>query len=71
MAEATPAQPAQFRGTGQLPGHWGDQALASGVSTAYLAAAAFAPAAALTALFVIQVRPSDLERLRGGGRPGP
>lgn len=71
MAEATPAQLAQFRKTGQLPGHWGDQVLASGVSTAFLAAAAFAVAAALIALFVIQVRPSDLERLRGSGQPGP
>ncbi|MFB8212035.1 MULTISPECIES: MFS transporter [unclassified Streptomyces] len=67
MSEATPAQLAQFRRTGQLPSPWGDQVLASGVSTSFLAAAAFAVAAALIALFVIQVRPSDLERLRGSG----
>lgn len=67
MAEATPSQLAEFRRTGQLPGQWGDQVLASGVSNAFIVAAAFAVAAALIALFVIQVRPSDLERLRGGG----
>lgn len=66
MAEATPAQLAEFRRTGQLPGQWGDQVLASGVSNAFIVAAAFAIAAALIALLVIQVRPSDLERLRGG-----
>ncbi|WNI20735.1 MFS transporter [Streptomyces sp. ITFR-16] len=67
LAEATPGQRAEFRRTGQLPGQWGDQVLASGVSSAFVVAAAFALAAALIALFVIQVRPSDLERLRGGG----
>ncbi|MET7643162.1 MFS transporter [Streptomyces sp. NPDC005426] len=71
LADATPAQLAEFRRTGQLPGGWGDQVLASGVSTAFVAAAAFAVVAALIALVVIQVRPSDLERLRGdGAMPG-
>ncbi|WP_406458151.1 MFS transporter [Streptomyces sp. NBC_00876] len=65
LAEATPAQLAEFRSTGQLPGRWGDQVLASGVSSAFVVAAVFAVVAALIALFVIQVRPSDLERLRG------
>lgn len=67
MAEATPAQLAEFRRTGELPGNWGDQALASGVSHAFIVAAVFAVVAALIALIVIQVRPSDIERLRGGG----
>lgn len=67
LADATPAQLAQFRRTGQLPGQWGDQVLASGVSSSFVAAAVFAVVAALIALIVIQVRPSDLERLRGNG----
>jgi len=67
LADATPAQLAEFRRTGELPGQWGDQVLASGVSQAFIVAAVFAVVAALIALIVIQVRASDLERLRGGG----
>ncbi|MFD5871551.1 MFS transporter [Streptomyces sp. NPDC060322] len=67
MAEATPAQQLEFRRTGELPPPWGDQVLASGVSSAFVAAAVFAVVAALIAVLVIQVRSSDLERLRGGG----
>ncbi|MFJ8870855.1 MFS transporter [Streptomyces sp. NPDC102473] len=67
MAEATPAQQLEFRRTGELPSPWGDQVLASGVSSAFVAAAVFAVVAALIAVLVIQVRSSDLERLRGGG----
>ncbi|MEU1348296.1 MFS transporter [Streptomyces sp. NPDC005795] len=67
LADATPAQLAEFRRTGELPGSWGDQVLASGVSTAFVVAAVFAVVAALIALIVIQVRPSDVERLRGDG----
>ncbi|MEV7402987.1 MFS transporter [Streptomyces sp. NPDC091267] len=66
LAEASPAQLAEFRRTGELPAGWGDQVLASGVSTAFIVAAVFAVVAALIALIVIQVRPSDIERLRGG-----
>ncbi|MFI8436080.1 MFS transporter [Streptomyces sp. NPDC079020] len=65
LAESTPAQKLEFRRTGQLPAPWGDQVLASGVSTAFVVAAIFAVAAALVALVVIQVRPSDLKRLQG------
>lgn len=67
LAEATPAQQLEFRRTGELPAPWGDQVLASGVSSAFVVAAIFAVVAALIALLVIQVRSSDLERLRGGG----
>ncbi|MCX4673139.1 MFS transporter [Streptomyces sp. NBC_01381] len=67
MAEANPAQLAEFRRTGELPGSWGDQVLASGISSSFIAAAVFAIVAALIALFVIQVRPADLERLQGNG----
>lgn len=70
MSEATPAQQLQFRRTGQLPAPWGDQVLASGVSSAFTVAACVSVIAALIALFVIQVRASDLERLRGGGGAG-
>ncbi|MFF5896797.1 MFS transporter [Streptomyces argenteolus] len=71
LAEATPAQQLEFRRTGELPSPWGDQVLASGVSSAFVAAAVFAVVAALIALLVIQVRASDLERLRGGGAMAP
>ncbi|MFI8004952.1 MFS transporter [Streptomyces sp. NPDC086010] len=71
LAESTPAQQQQFRRTGQLPSPWGDQVLASGVSQAFVVAAVFSVVAAVIALLVIQVRASDLERLRGGGAMGP
>jgi EmrB/QacA subfamily drug resistance transporter len=66
MSTATPAQRLEFRRTGQLPAPWSDQVLTSGISGAFVAAAVFAVFAALVALIVIQVRPSDLERLQGG-----
>nr|WP_069170355.1 MFS transporter [Streptomyces griseus] len=65
LSEATPAQRLEFRRTGTLPGRWGDEVLASGVSSAFVAATAMAVVAALIALFVVQVRAGDLERLRG------
>ncbi|MFE7749569.1 MFS transporter [Streptomyces sp. NPDC057428] len=71
LAESTPAQKLQFRRTGELPSPWGDQVLASGVSQAFVVAAVFSVVAALIALLVIQVRASDLERLRGGGAMAP
>ncbi|HEY9439152.1 MAG TPA: MFS transporter [Streptomyces sp.] len=67
LKSATPAQLQEFRKTGRLPGTWGDQVLTSGIADAFIAAAVFAVFAALVALFVIQVRASDVERLRGGG----
>lgn len=73
LSQATPAQQLQFRRTGQLPAPWGDQVLASGISSAFVAvavaaavAAAVAVVAAVIALVVIQVRAFDLERLQGG-----
>ncbi|MFE9912999.1 MFS transporter [Streptomyces clavifer] len=71
LAEATPAQQLEFRRTGELPAPWGDQVLASGVSSAFVVAAVMAVVAALIALLVIQVRSSDLERLRGGAVSPP
>lgn len=66
LSTATPAQQLQFRRTGQLPAPWSGQVLTSGITGAFVAAAVFAVFAALVALIVIQVRPSDLERLQGG-----
>ncbi|UYQ66706.1 MFS transporter [Streptomyces peucetius] len=70
MAEATPAERLAFRRTGELPPPWGDQVLTSGVSAAFVMAAVFAVLAALIAVLAIQVRPADLERLKGGVGPG-
>ncbi|MEU1648114.1 MFS transporter [Streptomyces pristinaespiralis] len=71
MAEAPPAERLAFQRTGELPPPWGDQVLTAGVSAAFIMAAVFAVLAALIALLAIQVRPSDLERLKGGVTPGP
>ncbi|MFF7181078.1 DHA2 family efflux MFS transporter permease subunit [Streptomyces sp. NPDC008121] len=71
LSQADPLEKAQFARTGQLPPPWSDEVLTSGVSLAFIVAAAFAIVAAVVALVAIQVRPSDLERLKGGvGPPG-
>ncbi|MFI6581809.1 MFS transporter [Embleya sp. NPDC050493] len=70
LAQASPAERANFERTGELPAPWSHQVLTTGISAAFVVAAIFAVIAAVVALFVIQVRASDLERLRGGG-PGP
>ncbi|MFD5618603.1 MFS transporter [Streptomyces yangpuensis] len=69
LATAGPVQRALFERTGQLPKPWGDQVLTSGISTAFVVAALFTLVGAAIALFVIQVRPSDLERLQGNHKP--
>ncbi|MFJ7777828.1 MFS transporter [Streptomyces yangpuensis] len=69
LATAGPVQRAFFERTGQLPKPWGDQVLTSGISTAFIVAALFTLVGAAIALFVIQVRPSDLERLQGNHKP--
>ncbi|KDQ71374.1 MULTISPECIES: MFS transporter [Streptomyces] len=66
LSRATPAERLQFRRTGRLPHAYSDQVLATGVSTAFVVSVVFAVVAAMVALFVVQVRASDLERLRGG-----
>ncbi|MFF3322720.1 MFS transporter [Streptomyces sp. NPDC002889] len=71
LAQATPVERLQFQRTGQLPPPWGSEVLTSGVSAAFVMAAVFTAIAALIAICVIQVRPSDLERLKGGVTPGP
>jgi EmrB/QacA subfamily drug resistance transporter len=70
LAQATPAERVRFRRTGQLPSPWSDHVLTSGVSAAFVMAAIFTLIAALIAVVVIQVRPSDLARLQGGTGPG-
>ncbi|MDQ1007714.1 EmrB/QacA subfamily drug resistance transporter [Streptomyces sp. V4I23] len=70
-AQATPAERIRFERTGQLPAPWSDEILTSGVSAAFIVAAVFTAVAAVLALLVIQVRPDDLERLKGGVKPGP
>ncbi|WSR88752.1 MFS transporter [Streptomyces erythrochromogenes] len=69
LATAGPVQKAFFERTGQLPKPWGDQVLTSGISTAFIVATLFTLVGAAIALFVIQVRPSDLERLQGNHKP--
>ncbi|MFB6616384.1 MFS transporter [Streptomyces sp. NPDC085524] len=69
LRSATPEQLVQFKRTGQFPKPWSDQVLTSGISAAFVVAAAFTLVGALIALFVIQVRPSDLERLQGNHTP--
>ncbi|MBB3081030.1 EmrB/QacA subfamily drug resistance transporter [Streptomyces violarus] len=71
LRQATPSERLRFEQTGQVPKPWSDEILTAGVSAAFIMAAIFAAIAALIALIVIQVRPSDLERLKGGTGPGP
>ncbi|MFJ4869844.1 MFS transporter [Streptomyces sp. NPDC088757] len=66
LSQAGPLEKARFAETGQLPPPWSDQVLTSGVSAGFVTAAIFAAVAALIALVVIQVRASDIERLKGG-----
>lgn len=72
LSQATPAERLRFERTGQLPPPWSDEVLTAGASAAFVMAAIFAVVAALIAVLAIQVRPSDLERLKGNGTmPGP
>ncbi len=69
LSQATPLERLRFERTGQLPPPYADEILTAGVSAAFIMAAIFTAIAAVIALLVIQVRPSDLERLQGGGLP--
>ncbi|WP_260618174.1 MFS transporter [Streptomyces sp. WAC07149] len=69
LGSASPEQKAFFARTGRLPKPWADQVLTSGVSAAFVAASLFTLVGAVIALFAIQVRPSDLERLQGNHTP--
>ncbi|MEW2251534.1 MFS transporter [Streptomyces sp. NPDC058733] len=72
LAQATPLERLRFQRTGVLPKPWSDEVLTSGASAAFVVAAIFTALAALIAVFAIQVRASDLERLQGqtGMPPG-
>ncbi|MCX4670505.1 MFS transporter [Streptomyces sp. NBC_01381] len=65
MANASPAQKAEFAKTGELPAPWGHEVLSQGISTAFIPAVAMAVLALVTAVLVIRVRKSDLEALSG------
>ena len=69
LAQATPLEKAQFAKTGVLPPPWGDEVLSAGVSAGFIVAAAFAIVSFVISLAVIRVRPSDIERLKGGMGP--
>ncbi|WP_030202408.1 MFS transporter [Streptomyces sp. NRRL S-87] len=71
LRESSPAQKLYFARTRQLPDPWGDQVLTYGVTRAFIAAAAFSVVGALIAFFVIEVRPDDIERLKGNHGPMP
>ncbi|WP_370415437.1 MFS transporter [Streptomyces fradiae] len=66
LAQAGPLEKAQFAKTGQLPPPFGDQVLTSGVTSGFVVAAVFAILAAIISILAIKVRPSDMERLKGG-----
>ncbi|MFE2375127.1 MFS transporter [Streptomyces sp. NPDC059398] len=70
LAAGAPEQKAAFAKSHILPAPWGDAVLAHGIGTAFIAACALAALAAVTAIFVIQVRKSDLEALSGSAGPG-
>ncbi|MEU5538034.1 MFS transporter [Streptomyces sp. NPDC020362] len=70
LAGGSPEQKAQFAKTHQLPGPWGHEVLAHGISVAFVPAAAMAGLAFLTALLVIKVSKSDLDALAGAAGPG-
>ncbi|MFH8367838.1 MFS transporter [Streptomyces sp. NPDC018031] len=70
LAQATPRERLAFQRTGQLPEAWADQALTSGVTAAFVTATVLTAIGVLIAVFAIQVRPSDLENLKGTGPGG-
>jgi hypothetical protein len=69
LADGSPEQKAEFAKTHQLPAPWGHEVLAQGISMGFVAAAAMAVLALLTAGLVIKVRKSDLEALSGTAGP--
>ncbi|MFE7777257.1 MFS transporter [Streptomyces sp. NPDC057445] len=69
LAGADPGERRLFERTGRLPPPLADAILTAGVSAAFAVAAVFTAIAAVIALLVIQARPSDLARLKGGTEP--
>jgi hypothetical protein len=70
MADGSAEQKAEFAKTHQLPAPWGHEVLAQGISTGFIAAAAMAVLALVSAGLVIKVRKSDLDALAGTTGPG-
>ncbi|MFH8366538.1 MFS transporter [Streptomyces sp. NPDC018031] len=70
LKEATPEQLAEAEKTKELPAPWGNQVLAEGVSTSFIAAAALVVLALVIAAVVIKVRKSDLDALSGTASGG-
>ncbi|WP_377269071.1 MFS transporter [Peterkaempfera sp. SMS 1(5)a] len=68
MAHATDAQKADFAKTGQMPGSWGNEVLAHGISQAFIVGAVLSVVALVTAVFVIKPKASELsaEPVHGG-----
>jgi hypothetical protein len=71
LSQATPVERLRFQRTGDLPSPWADEILTAGVSAGFVVAAVCTLLAAVIAVVVIQVRPSDLERLKGDGAGPP
>ncbi|WP_328355375.1 MFS transporter [Streptomyces sp. NBC_00445] len=69
MADGSVEQKAEFAKTQQLPAPWGHDVLTHGISMGFVAAAAMAVLALITAWLVIRVRKSDLEALAGTSGP--
>jgi MFS family permease len=69
LADGSAAQQAEFAKSHQLPASWGHEVLASGISAAFIPAAAMAVLALIAAAVVIRVRKSDLEALAGTAGP--
>ncbi|MGA5703506.1 MFS transporter [Peterkaempfera bronchialis] len=60
MAHASPAQKTEFAQTQQMPGSWGNEVLAHGMSQAFVVGASLAVVALVTALVVIKPKGSPL-----------
>ncbi|MEV8569238.1 MFS transporter [Streptomyces sp. NPDC051322] len=71
LTDGTADQKATFARTHKLPAPWSDAVLAHGIGMSFVAAVSLVALAVVTAVFVIQVRKSDLEALSGtAGGPG-
>ncbi|GAA2825174.1 MFS transporter [Kitasatospora paracochleata] len=60
LAQASPAEAARFKATGQLPPPYSSEVLVHGISQAFYMGLVFAAMAMVIALFVIKVRKEDL-----------
>ncbi|MFB7835853.1 hypothetical protein [Streptomyces sp. NPDC056056] len=65
LAQVAPTQQAEFAQTGQLPSLWSGQIFTAAVLARFVTATTFVVVGALIALFVVQVRQSGIDRLKG------